>query len=80
MPRHDDASSRSGLSWVFPIKETLETFVAGVVFAVASNLVLIGSTKIITILISYLDFFIGLPLRLIFGFLTDRLNQVSLCQ
>lgn len=28
-----------GLSWVFPVKETLETFIAGVVFAVASNLV-----------------------------------------
>ena len=30
------------MSWVFPFKETLETFVAGTVFAVASNLVLIG--------------------------------------
>ena len=27
---------------MFPFKETLETFVAGTVFAVASNLVLIG--------------------------------------
>ena len=61
---------------MFPIKETLETFVAGVVFAVASNLVLIGSTKIITILVSYIDFFLGLPLRLIFGFTKDRLEQV----
>ena len=31
---------------VFPLKETLETFVAGTVFAVATNLVLIGSTKV----------------------------------
>ena len=62
-----------GLSWVFPLRETLETFVAGVVFAVASNVVLIGSTKIISIAIFYSDFFIGLPIRLTFGFLNDRL-------
>jgi len=66
-----------GLSWVFPVKETLETFVAGVVFAVASNLVLIGSTKIITIVVSYVDFFFGLPLRLIFGFTNDRLKDTK---
>ena len=62
-----------GLSWVFPLRETLETFVAGVVFAVASNVVLIGSTKIISIAIFYSDFFIGLPIRLTFGFINDRL-------
>ncbi len=63
-----------GLSWVFPLKETLETFVAGTVFAVATNLVLIGSTKIITIVVSYADIFLGLPLRLVFGFTSDRLK------
>jgi hypothetical protein len=62
-----------GLSWVFPLRETLETFVAGVVFAVASNVVLIGSTKIISIAVFYSDFFVGLPIRLTFGFLNDRL-------
>jgi hypothetical protein len=62
-----------GLSWIFPLRETLETFVAGVVFAVASNVVLIGSTKIISIVIFYSDFFIGLPIRLTFGFINDRL-------
>lgn len=66
-----------GLSWVFPIKETLETFVAGTVFAVATNLVLIGSTKIITIVVSYGDFFVGLPLRLVFGFTSDRLKRAG---
>jgi len=63
-----------GLSWVFPLKETLETFIAGTVFAVATNLVLIGSTKIITIVVSYADFFFGFPIRLIFGFTSDRLK------
>uniref|UniRef100_A0A7S1HAY3 Uncharacterized protein n=1 Tax=Hemiselmis andersenii TaxID=464988 RepID=A0A7S1HAY3_HEMAN len=64
-----------GLSWVFPLKETVETFVAGVVFAVATNLVLIGSTKIVTIFVSYADFFVGLPLRFVFGFTEDRIKQ-----
>lgn len=63
-----------GLSWVFPLKETLETFIAGTVFAVATNLVLIGSTKIITIVVSYADFFLGFPIRLVFGFTADRLK------
>ncbi|KAJ1480848.1 hypothetical protein T484DRAFT_1809517 [Baffinella frigidus] len=67
-----------GLSWVFPVKETLETFIAGVVFAVASNLVLIGSTKIITILISYIDIFFGFPLRFVFGFINDRVRGAGL--
>jgi len=66
-----------GLSWVFPLKETLETFVAGTVFAVATNLVLIGSTKIITIVVSYVDFFVGWPLRLVFGFTADRLKGIG---
>ena len=37
-----------GLSWVLPLHETVETFLAGTVFAVATNFILIGSTKIVT--------------------------------
>ena len=32
---------QNGLSWVLPLHETVETFLAGVVFAVASNFILI---------------------------------------
>ncbi len=34
---------------------------------------LFGSTKIISIAVFYSDFFIGLPIRLTFGFINDRL-------
>ena len=40
----------NGLSWVLPFHETVETFLAGTVFAVATNFILIGSTKIVTVL------------------------------
>jgi hypothetical protein len=56
-----------GLSWVLPLHETVETFIAGVVFAVATNFILIGSTKIITVLVTYTDVFVGLPIRLVSG-------------
>jgi hypothetical protein len=55
----------NGLSWVLPLHETVETFLAGTIFAVASNFILIGSTKIITVVFTYLDFFLGFPLRLV---------------
>ena len=55
----------NGLSWVLPLHETVETFLAGVVFAVASNFILIGSTKIITVIFTYGDFFLGFPLRVV---------------
>ncbi|CEM00966.1 unnamed protein product [Vitrella brassicaformis CCMP3155] len=61
-----------GLSWVLPLHETVETFIAGTVFAVATNFVLIGSTKIITVFCTYADFFFGLPSRLVGGLLVDR--------
>ena len=35
-----------GLSWVLPFHETVETFLAGTVFAVATNFILLGSTKV----------------------------------
>ena len=54
-----------GLSWVLPLHETVETFLAGVIFAVASNFILIGSTKIVTVIVTYADVFFGLPFRLL---------------
>lgn len=39
----------NGLSWVLPLHETVETFLAGTIFAVASNFILIGSTKLLTV-------------------------------
>jgi hypothetical protein len=56
-----------GLSWVLPLHETVETFLAGTVFAVATNFILIGSTKIVTVLATYGDLFFGAPLRLVGG-------------
>ena len=60
-----------GLSWVLPVHETVETFLAGVVFAVSSNFILIGSTKIASVIAIYGDLVVGFPLRLIgdFGWL-----------
>lgn len=62
----------NGLSWVLPLHETVETFIAGVVFAFATTFVFIGSTKILTIIITYTDFLFGLPARLLGGFTFDR--------
>ena len=38
----------NGLNWVLPLHETVETFLAGTIFAVATNFILIGSTKCAT--------------------------------
>jgi len=54
-----------GLSWILPLHETVETFLAGVIFAIASNFILIGSTKIVTVIATYADVFVGLPIRLV---------------
>jgi hypothetical protein len=62
----------NGLSWVLPLHETVETFLAGVVFALATTFILIGSTKILTVIVTYTDFVIGLPCRLFGGFSYDR--------
>ena len=56
-----------GLSWVLPLHETVETFLAGTVFAVATNFILLGSTKIVAVLVAYTDLVLGLPARLIGG-------------
>jgi len=57
----------NGISWVLPLHETVETFLAGTIFAVATNFILIGSTKIVTVIFTYADFFLGLPFRAIGG-------------
>jgi len=62
----------NGLSWVLPVHETVETFLAGTVFALATTFILVGSTKILTVLLTYTDFFLGAPLRLFGGFIFDR--------
>lgn len=62
----------NGLSWVLPLHETVETFLAGTVFALATTFILVGSTKILTVIFTYADFFIGFPLRSFGGFAFDR--------
>lgn len=54
-----------GLSWVLPRTETVETFLAGTIFAVAVNIIFIGSSKIISVLVIFLDLLLGLPARLL---------------
>lgn len=64
--------AQNGLSWVLPLHETVETFLAGVIFAIATTFILIGSTKILTVLFVYLDLLFGAPLRVFGGFANDR--------
>jgi len=54
---------KKGISWVLPLHETIETFVAGTVFALATNFILLGSTKIFTVLFVYIDALTGFPAR-----------------
>eukprot|EP01038_Epipyxis_sp_PR26KG_P012027 gene12027-16100_t len=54
-----------GLSWILPFHETLETFLAGTIFAVASNFILLGSTKIFAVLLIYFDTLVGMPTRFV---------------
>lgn len=63
---------QNGLSWVLPVHETVETFLAGTVFALATTFILVGSTKLLTVLFTYLDFLVGGPMRLLGGFAFDR--------
>ncbi len=63
---------QNGLSWVLPLHETVETFLAGTVFALATTFILVGSTKILTVIFTYADFLLGAPLRLLGGFAFDR--------
>ena len=63
---------RNGFSWILPLHETVETFVAGTVFALTATFILIGSTKIVTVIVTYADFLLGFPSRLFGGFFYDR--------
>ena len=52
-----------GLGWVLPLHETSETYLAGVVFMVGANFILLGSTKVVAILAIYHDLSLGLLAR-----------------
>jgi hypothetical protein len=50
----------------------VETFLAGTIFALASTFILVGSTKIVSVLFTYADLFVGAPCRWFGGFAFDR--------
>lgn len=62
----------NGLNWILPIHESVETFLAGTIFALATTFILVGSTKLIQIIAFYGDLIVGGPCRLIGGFFFDR--------
>jgi hypothetical protein len=62
----------NGVSWILPLHETVETFLAGGIFALATTFILLGSTKIVTVIFTYADFLLGVPARLLGGFIFDR--------
>lgn len=64
--------ARNGLNWVLPLHETVETFLAGTIFALALTFILIGSTKLVNVVIFFTDLFFGSPARLFGGFFYDR--------
>jgi hypothetical protein len=64
--------AQNGLSWVLPIHETVETFLAGGIFAIATTFILVGSTKLLTVVATYTDFVFGFPSRFFGGFIFDR--------
>jgi hypothetical protein len=63
---------QNGVNWILPLHETVETFLAGVVFSLATTFILVGSTKILTVIITYTDFLVGGPFRFLGGFSFDR--------
>ncbi|KAL9186909.1 hypothetical protein ACHAXT_010629 [Thalassiosira profunda] len=62
----------NGLNWILPLHETVETFLAGTIFALATTFILVGSTKLIQIIAFYGDLVVGGPCRLLGGFFFDR--------
>lgn len=56
-----------GVGWVFPAHETSETYLAGVVFMLGANFILLGSTKVVAIMAIYHDLSLGLMTRLAGG-------------
>jgi hypothetical protein len=63
---------QNGLSWILPLHETVETFLAGTIFSLASTFILVGSTKILAVIVTYADVFLGAPARLLGSFAFDR--------
>jgi len=53
-----------GVGWVLPKRETSETYLAGVVFMLGANFILLGSTKVVAIMAIYHDLSLGLATRL----------------
>jgi len=53
-----------GVGWVLPARETSETYLAGVVFMIGANFILLGSTKVVAIMAIYHDLSLGLATRL----------------
>jgi hypothetical protein len=49
----------NGLSWILPLHETVETFLAGSIFALATTFILVGSTKLLTVIITYFDLLVS---------------------
>jgi hypothetical protein len=64
--------AQNGVGWILPWHETVETFLAGVVFSLATTFILVSSTKIVTVIATYTDFLVGAPFRLFGGFSFDR--------
>mmetsp|Transcript_5202 Transcript_5202/g.15017 ORF Transcript_5202/g.15017 Transcript_5202/m.15017 type:complete len:384 (-) Transcript_5202:403-1554(-) len=62
----------NGLSWILPLHETVETFIAGTIFALATTFIMVGSTKLISVIAVYGDAFVGVPCRLFGTFFFDR--------
>lgn len=62
----------NGIGWILPIHETVETFLAGFIFAVATTFILVGSTKLLAVITFYGDILVGFPCRLFGGFAFDR--------
>ena len=56
-----------GVGWVFPAHEKSETYLAGVVFMLGANFILLGSTKVVAIMAIYHDLSLGLMTRLAGG-------------
>jgi len=65
-----------GISWILPLHETVETVLAGTIFAVASNFILLGSTKILSVLFIYADAVTGMPTRFLGGQAKKNLKGV----
>lgn len=63
---------KNGFVWILPLHETVETFVAGTIFALVTTFILVSSTKVVSVLATYGDVFIGVPFRLFGGFFFDR--------